>query len=256
MLTFEVDAAGIGSLTLCRPPANAFNDEVLDEFDRLISRLQDLHELKILIVRSQTGIFSAGADIGMIEAMLRRPDGPRFLAEFAAKFQSLLKKFRILPFCTIAAIAGAATGGGFELALSCDLRVIGSKVRCGLPEIKLGLVPAAGGTQMVAELAGKPAAFRLILTGDLVCGQEAGDLGLAQFVTADDEVESFAADLARRVAASPKMAIAANKRCVSLAGTEHGFISEIIGTSALHQQAETHTLVSNFLHARRSRRAS
>jgi enoyl-CoA hydratase len=255
VLELEIDDSGVAVLSLNKPPANTFDEVAVAQLDGVLDELEAAPALKAVILQSRTPMFSAGADIGMIDALAEQVDGAQRLAAFAARFQRVLRRVRRLPLCTIAAITGPATGGGFELALSCDLRIAGVSARCGLPEIRLGLIPAAGGTQMLSELAGRATALRLILTGELLSGGEAKEAGLVQFVTPDSEVEILARRLAMTIARWPKAAIAANKRCIALAGTEQGFDAEIAGTQALHADPETRSLVRGFLQSRRDRLA-
>src|SRR5207244_2387427 len=122
---------------------------------------------------------------------------------FGRRLQAAFTRIEELRIPTIAAMRGPATGGGLELPLACDLRVAAEDARYGLPEIKLGLLPGAGGTQRLTELAGRATSLRLILRGELVSGREACSLGIVHWALPPDEVEPYATELATELARYP-----------------------------------------------------
>jgi enoyl-CoA hydratase/carnithine racemase len=119
-----------------------------------------------------------------------------------------------LPKPVIAAVTGYALGGGYELALCADFRVLGTNAKIGQPEILLGVIPGAGGTQRLARLVGPAKAKDLVFTGRHVAAEEALEIGLADAVVPDDEVYSTATAMARKFAAGPPLALAAAKRAI------------------------------------------
>ena len=119
-----------------------------------------------------------------------------------------------LPKPVIAAITGYALGGGYELALCADFRVLGASAKIGQPEIQLGVIPGAGGTQRLARLVGPAKAKDLVFTGRHVGAEEALEIGLADAVVPDDEVYATAVAMARKFAAGPPLALAAAKRAI------------------------------------------
>jgi enoyl-CoA hydratase/carnithine racemase len=119
-----------------------------------------------------------------------------------------------IPKPVIAAITGYALGGGYELALCADFRVLGASAKIGQPEILLGIIPGAGGTQRLTRLVGPAKAKDLVFTGRHVGADEALELGLADAVVPDDEVYSTAVAMARKFAAGPPLALAAAKRAI------------------------------------------
>jgi enoyl-CoA hydratase/carnithine racemase len=151
-----------------------------------------------------------------------------------------------LPVPTVAAIAGAATGGGLELALACDLRVVARDARIGLPEVRIGLIPGAGGTQRMSAIAGPAVARRLILTGDLIDGDTAAALGIAHIAEDPAAAEETARSLAQRIAALPRAALAAAKHCIAAADTPHGFRDELNAVRELSADARTGALLGAF----------
>jgi len=246
------DNPALAELVLDRPPANPIGLAEIEKLNGILDKLSGNGDIKVLVVRSASRMFCAGADLQMMEELGAGPSGPAALAAFAADMQTVFRRLRNMPFCTIAAIGGVATGGGLELALSCDLRVIGKSVRCGLSEILLGLIPGAGGTQLVSEIAGKGVAARMILTGELVTGEEAQRLNLVQYVTDDADVQSFSLRLAKNIARQPRQAIEVAKRCISLAGTAGGYEEEIAGTRVLQGATETKALIAAFMASRKT----
>jgi enoyl-CoA hydratase/carnithine racemase len=119
-----------------------------------------------------------------------------------------------IPKPVIAAVTGYALGGGYELALCADFRVLGANAKIGQPEILLGVIPGAGGTQRLARLVGPAKAKDLVFTGRHVGAEEALEMGLADAVVPDDEVYATAVAMAKKFAAGPPLALAAAKRAV------------------------------------------
>ncbi len=150
---------------------------------------------------------------------------------------------------TLAEIGGAALGGGLELALACDLRVAAAEAKLGLPEARLGLVPAAGGTQRLTRLCGHGIAKRLILGAELIDGREAERLGIVQWARPHQELAGWTRELAAHLAAMPAAALAANKRCIAAVGDadRNGYADEISETRKLYEHPETRRKVSEFL---------
>jgi len=146
-----------------------------------------------------------------------------------------------LPLVTIAEISGAAVGGGLELALACDMRVVANDATLGLPELDLGLLPGAGGTQRLTRLCGAGTAARLILAGDRIKGLEAVQIGLAQWSGAADQLEELTMQIAERIAGQPGAAISRAKNCIALAGMPGNVGAEAEISSIIHLTAEPET---------------
>ena len=144
---------------------------------------------------------------------------------------------------------GAAHGGGFELALACDLRVAGDSALLGLPEARLGLLPGAGGTQRLSRLAGPGVARRLILMAEVITGAQACDLGLVQWAVPDSQLTVFANGVADRIATLSPAALAACKHCFSAADAPigSGMLIELLETHKLFNAADTRRRVKAFL---------
>lgn len=234
-------------LTLDNPPANALGSQQILQLDSILDEARADPELRAIIFRSESRFFSAGADIAVIAASLDDPAGAERMAAFCRQLQDVFSKIEMLEVPAFAAISGICVGGGFELALACDFRVAGYDVRLGLPEVKIGLLPGAGGTQRLTALAGKATALRLIMSGDLISGSEAYALGLVSECVDEDKVFEHTLALARRIVEAPRSSLAAIKKCIALAPSPRGYETEIEETRNLHREAETHARVTAFL---------
>ena len=242
------------SVVLDTPPANALGAEELQDLQALVRRLgEDAGDVRVLLLRGAPRFFSGGVNIAMIAETAGHAGGMDQVADFGAELQAVLRALEALPMPTVAAMRGSAVGGGLELALACDFRVVGAESSYGLPESKLGLLPGAGGTQRLTEVAGRGTALRLILLGELVKGDEAMRLGIAQWVCANDEVDEFALGLARQLSELAPQALAAAKQCITAARTGTGFELEIASTRALLTQADTTHRLQSFLAGPRQR---
>jgi enoyl-CoA hydratase/carnithine racemase len=235
--------------TLSRPPVNALNDELIAALDAVIDRAIDDDEVAVLHLRSDQRVFSAGADLALIQACFATPQGPDAMTEVVRNMQRLYERLEAAPLVTLAEIATTALGGGLELALACDLRVVALDAKLGLPEARLGLLPGAGGTQRLTRLCGPGVAKRLILGAEVIDGAQAERLGLVQWAKPLDQLTHFAGELAVRYAAMPKAALAANKRCIAAATDPErdGYADEVAETRTLYDHPETRRKVSDFL---------
>lgn len=194
---------GLGYLTLNRPAVmNAFNQQLIDEFRSALVEIDRDESVRVLVITGAGKAFQAGADIAELAAM--SPLALLRWNEGVVRINAGLEKLR-QP--VIAAINGAALGGGLELALACTLRIAATSAKLGLPEVKLGIIPGAGGTQRLPRLVGKGRAAKMILTGEVVSAGEAREIGLVEQVVPDGEVVQAAEDLARRILANAPVAV-------------------------------------------------
>ena len=250
-------AAGVARLTMCRPPVNAISAGWLKRFHELLDGLASREDWSVLHLRSAQHVFCAGADLGEMRARFEGGQGGDGLGEQFARstraIHDLFDRIEALPQVTLAEIGGAAMGGGFELALSCDLRIAGDGAKLGLPETRLGLIPGAGGTQRLSRLVGPGIAARLILGCEIIEGALARELGLVQWSAPEAALEARAASIAKRIAALPAHAVAAAKSCLAAAydPSRDGYGEEIIATKNLVTTKQTQALVSDFLEGRR-----
>jgi enoyl-CoA hydratase len=239
-------------VSLSRPPVNAINDEWIDRFGAILDALEARSDIAVLHIRSDQRVFSAGADLDVIRSCFASAGGPDAMVATVRRLQTLYARIERLRQVTVAEIGGTAAGGGFELALACDLRVASLEARFGLPEVRLGLMPGAGGTQRLARLCGQGIARRVILAAELVDGAAGRALGMVQWAVSPTELADFTAQLVAAIAALPLAALAASKRCLAEAGEpgSAGFIAELRETRLLLDHPETRALVAAFLDRR------
>ena len=241
--------AGVCVLTLARPPVNAIDDALLGELESALDAAIADPGVAVLHLRSEQKVFCAGADLALMRRAFESPQGTGEMVAIVQRMQRVFARLEAAPLVTLAELGGAALGGGFELALACDLRIAAAEARIGLPEAGLGLLPGAGGTQRLARLAGAGVARRLILGAETVDGAEAQRLGLVQWAVPRADLAAAARAVAARSAALPRHALAANKRCVALAGEpgDAGFAEEVAATRLLYEHPETRRRVAAFL---------
>ncbi|MFF0813829.1 enoyl-CoA hydratase/isomerase family protein [Rhodococcus sp. NPDC003318] len=235
-----------GIITLDRPPANAFDEAQTQALAGAVATLGEDPAVRAVLIRSAQRIFCGGADITMMESWNGAPDRGARLRRFTAGLQDVFARIEALPKPTVAVLTGAATGGGLELALACDFRVAGASVKLGLPEVGIGLLPGAGGTQRLTRLAGPSVAHRIVLGAELVTGAEARRLGIVHSAT-DGDVLAEGRALADRLAQLPPAAYSAAKRCIAAARGEDGFARELDEISRLIETPDTARLLSDFL---------
>ena len=203
------DAVAI--VTLDRPDRlNAIGTPTLHELDGVITEIAADAAVGSVVVTGEGKAFSAGADISEMSSF----DGPYAFSAFIELMTDVYDRVERLPKPTIAAINGVAFGGGFELALACDLRVMADTARLGLPEVKLGLLPGGGGTQRLSRLLPAAVAKRMLMTGDPMSADDAYRFGLVNEVAPVGDVVGRAVSLATALASGPSLAIAAAKRLV------------------------------------------
>ena len=192
------------------PPLNLVTAEVLRELGDALGRLEaaapgDVRA--VVVTGSGARAFSAGSDVGEFEAQ-RGPGGRARLALEQATVTRLAR----LPMPTIAAIEGNALGGGLEIALACDMRLAAEQARLGLPEVRLAVIPGAGGTQRLARVVGLARARELILTGRVLDATEAERIGLVNRVIPGGGTRAAAHELAAAIAERGPLAVRAAKR--------------------------------------------
>jgi enoyl-CoA hydratase len=201
----EVDA-GVGVVRLERPPANALDHQAGLELQEVFREAAYRDDVGTLVVWGGPKIFAAGADIKAMEGF-----GPEEVAPVVGALGDALDMLEAMSKVSIAAINGYALGGGFELALAADLRYLAEDGKVGQPEIRLGVIPGAGGTQRLTHLVGPGRARELVYSGRQVAADEAVALGLAELVLPSEDVFAVAMDDARALAAGPREALAAAK---------------------------------------------
>ena len=200
---------GVATIRMDRPPMNALNSQVQREIAQAAQEVAENAQVGAVVVFGGPKVFAAGADIAEMSSMT--------YADMAAASRGLRSAFSTvarIPQPTIAAITGYALGGGLELAMCCDFRVAGDNAKVGQPEIALGIIPGAGGTQRLPRLIGPARAKDLVFSGRFVNAQEALEIGLVDRVCAPDDVYSEAVSWARALARGPRIALQAAKAAI------------------------------------------
>ena len=231
MIRFERHK-NVGWLTLSRPEKlNAQNREMWNELRQLGHDLEGDSELRCLVVIGEGRAFSAGLDQtllvggGIADGVPAPTDNGA--APMVKPEQLPFYWIHTAPFPSIAAVRGYALGAGFQLALACDLRIFAEGTKVGLLEFKYGLLPDMGATEWLTRLVGPAVAKELIFTAAQIDAAEAKQLGIANRVVSDGDLESSAEALAQTLAAQPPLAIAGAKRAVQAAYEPDGRAVEL-----------------------------
>jgi len=203
-------ADGIATIRLDRPKMNALNAQVQDEIAGAAAQVSADAAVRAVILYGGERVFAAGADIKEMASM-----GYPAMAERSAALQASFSAVADIPKPVVAAVTGYALGGGLELALCADFRVLGESAKVGQPEILLGIIPGAGGTQRLPRLVGPAKAKDLIFSGRHVGAAEALAIGLADQVVPDADVFQAARDLVAQYATGPALALRAAKQAVN-----------------------------------------
>lgn len=203
---------GVVTVSMSRPKVNALNRELLDEWSAVCDRIAGDGQARVLIVRSELEHFCAGADLKERQNM--NEDEVRHFVKHV--IGGTIHKIGNLEIPTIAAVRGSALGGGCELALACDFRILADDTKIGLRETALGIIPGAGGTQRLPRLIGYANALLWILTARVFSAQEALQHGVAQMVTPADRLDDAAAQLADEILQSAPIAVRLAKKAVRL----------------------------------------
>jgi enoyl-CoA hydratase/carnithine racemase len=220
----EVRSDGVATLRLNGPPMNALSKALLTEIGDAASSFAENPDVKAVVVLGGEKAFAAGADISEF-------GGEAEAREIGAIFRRAFDAIAAIPRPVIAAVGGFALGGGLELALACDLRILGDKAKVGQPEILLGIIPGAGGTQRLTRLIGPARAKELIWSGRQVGADEALALGIADKVVPNAELESSALAWASELASGPSVAMGLAKHVIN-AGLDRSLSEGLDGETA------------------------
>jgi enoyl-CoA hydratase/carnithine racemase len=208
LVQVEIDQA-VATIRLNRPPMNALGAELQDQLAGAAAQVGADPAVRAVVIYGGERLFAAGADIKeMSEASYAQ------MGRYSKRLQDSFTAVARISKPVIAAVTGYALGGGLELALCADFRVLGESAKVGQPEILLGLIPGAGGTQRLPRLIGPAKAKDLIFTGRFADAAEALAIGLADKVVPDDQVYPAACEMASGYANGPAIAIAAAKRAI------------------------------------------
>jgi enoyl-CoA hydratase len=207
-VSLDVDN-GVGTIRLARPPMNALNRQVQEELLEVAAEATRRDDVRAVVVYGGEKVFAAGADVKEMAGMAYSD-----MAPVARRLSAGLGAISTIPKPTVAAVTGYALGGGLEVALGADRRIVGDNAKLGFPEILLGIFPGGGGTQRLARLVGPARAKDMIYTGRFVAADEALSIGLVDEVVPADEVYPRAVEYARQFVNGPALAYAAAKKAI------------------------------------------
>jgi enoyl-CoA hydratase len=220
LVRLEVDA-GVAVVTVDNPPVNSLTNETLASLGNVAIRLAEQGDVRaVVLTGAGQQAFMAGADIDQFRAAL---DSGDWIEEHTLLTRRVFDEWETLPQPVVAAVQASAIGGGLEMALLCDVLVADPRARFGFPEVTLGLIPGAGGTQRLPRRIPPVAARELLLLGSLIDASRAAQLGLISRISAAGEAVDEAKRIAQRLAVLPARAVQAVKQ--ALRGEDDGLIS-------------------------------
>lgn len=213
MSMLEVTVKGnTAVLTLKRTEAlNALNLEILGEMNKALDEIEKNDNIYVLIITGKEKAFIAGADIKEWNTL-----SPAKAVEWSEKMQQVNNRIEDFKVPVIAAVNGFTLGGGCELAMSCDIRVASEKAKFGQPEVWLGVIPGAGGTQRLPRLVGASKAKELLYTGRMISAEEALRIGLVDYVVPQDELIKTVMELAEEIERNGQIAVQETKRVINI----------------------------------------
>ncbi|MGQ4600930.1 enoyl-CoA hydratase-related protein [Nocardia sp. R6R-6] len=251
-VTWNIAESGIMTITLRRRPANALGPAIIEGIGAALDAADAAGNIKVAVVVSDIpGFFAAGADIKHMQGV----DAESFTA-YGDRLRGALDRLAGSDRITIAAVEGVALGGGLELAMACTLRVGGAAARFGLPEVELGLIPGAGGTQRLPRLVGRGRALDIMLSARQVPAQEAYAIGLIDRLVADGRAAAAALELATDLCEKSLPAQQAVIRTVDAAfdlPLEEGLRYEVEQEQQLFEHGEAKEGLTAFLEKRAPR---
>lgn len=249
--TLRVDepSPGIALVTLARPPVNAVNLTMLEEFRTLAELLAADDETRVAIITGEGKTFSVGADMAHFQSeFAQRAESAPIYIRLATKVGLLA--LETLPKPVICALNGTAVGEGLEIAMASDFRIAGRSARLGFPEANIGLIPASGGCSRIVKLVGLARATEMVLLGDLLDAEEAAAAGLLWKVVDDGDLIDAAIDLgcrlARKAPLAQGMAKAVLRACMDVDMTS-GHTLEMMAQSVLMKTRDHEEGVEAFL---------
>jgi enoyl-CoA hydratase len=247
----EVELGPVARLELVDPPLNLITQGLLEALGEVLATLRaaDPGEVRALVVTGRgPRAFSAGSHVGEFEA--QRGAAGRWRHELEER---VVRELAELPMPTIAAIEGAALGGGLELALACDLRIASRTARLGLPETRLAVTPGAGGSQRLPRVIGLARAKELLLTGRIISGVEAGRIGLVHEAVPEGHAAARARELGAEIAERGPIAVREAKRLLDASldlDLAAGLRAEIEASVRLFETVDAHEGAAAFLEKR------
>lgn len=207
---------GVATITIERPPANALSSGVLKELSAVLDEMEKKDEVRAILIHGEGRFFSAGADIKEFTGIQSGDDFTK-LSKYG---QDLFERMEAFPKPIIAAIHGAALGGGLELAMACHFRLVSENAKLGLPELQLGLIPGFAGTQRLPRYVGVARAAEMMLTSDPITGMEAVQYGLANHAYPEEDLLENAYNIAKKIAGKSPGSVQAAIYLLNMAKTD------------------------------------
>jgi enoyl-CoA hydratase len=240
-------------ITFNRPEKrNALNEQMMDELDVALYEAEADQSVSAIVITGGSKYFISGTDIDFLQG-----EGstltPQRMYELHYTTQRVYRHLSLTPKPTLAAMAGYALGGGLELALCCDFRIAGENTKIGNPEIKLGIIPGAGGTQRLTRMIGITKAKEIVLTGEIILAKDAYQLGLLTKVVPVDDLLKEAIAFSNKFQALPKFAVAIGKAVMdtgSNIGLREALEVERMGFSMLYSTEDQKEGLQAFLEKR------
>ena len=252
-ITVEVKDA-VGRITFNRPKQlNAYNEKMTKELIHAVEALSNHPAERVVVITGTGRAFMAGADINMLKGWCEAPGGPAEVEDILGRFFSpnMLEQ---CPKPVIAAINGLAFGMGCEIALGCDIRIAAQSAQFGQPEVKLGVITGAGGSQRLPRAVGYAKAMEMILTGDPIDADAALRYGLVTQVVPDDQLEETVAKLVKKLLNKSSTALRLSKEALILANTTglyDGIAQELKLFAGIFDSADAKEGVAAFLEKRK-----
>ncbi|AMO86293.1 putative enoyl-CoA hydratase echA8 [Solibacillus isronensis B3W22] len=203
-LSWKVEE-GVAIATISRPPANALSQGLIHDVNALLDAVEEDENVRVIVLHGEGRFFSAGADIKEFTSV---QSGKAFTG-LAKNGQDVFERIETFSKPVIAAIHGAALGGGLELAMGCHMRFVTASAKLGLPELSLGLIPGFAGTQRLPRYVGVAKAAEMMFTSDPITGAEAVEWGLANRAFPDEEMLPETLKIARKIAKKSPIALKA-----------------------------------------------
>ncbi|MFZ3102970.1 MAG: enoyl-CoA hydratase/isomerase family protein [Desulfitobacteriaceae bacterium] len=231
----------IAEITLNRPKQmNAINQLMIDELGQALQKVTQDNEANCLIIKGNEKFFCAGADITEVNKNKTTFDG----YQFSSRFQQCFARFEEFKKPVVVAIEGLVMGGGFELMLACDFRVVAEEAKLALPEVNIGALPAGGGTVKLPRMIGRLKATELLLFGEPITGKMAAELGIVNVAVPRSEVVATAENIAAKLASKSSLVVQAIKGIINkssdmdIAGAldlEARGLGMLVGTEDFHE---------------------
>ncbi|MGE7779592.1 enoyl-CoA hydratase [Peribacillus sp. NPDC097264] len=193
----------VAIISINHAPANALSSAIVEELSQAFDQIESNEEVRVVLLHGEGRFFSAGADIKEFTSV---KNGKAFV-KLAQNGQSVFERIESFPKPVIAAIHGAALGGGLELAMACHIRLVTERAKLGLPELQLGLIPGYAGSQRLPRYVGTAKAAEMLFTSEPITGQQAVQWGLANHAYTDEELLPKAKELAAKIVKKSPLAL-------------------------------------------------